>query len=116
MNDKILEAATRLLGVLITNFGPWGTIALVAIVLLALFGWKYYNNRRADRAIDLVLAEKEKTIQRLANQERTWRKLFLTKGIQLSSKEADELLRLEGEYENPAQSRRAIAAGQKKRK
>lgn len=109
--DKINEVFPLLekaLNLLVGTFGPWGTVILVALVLATLFFWKVYKDRQADEARNLALAEKERTIQRLANQERTWRRLFMTQMLKLPPDEADKLLSLEGNYENAKEAREAI--------
>lgn len=115
MNTKIFEAIQSLLDLLIRNFGPSGTITLVVMLLLLMGGYRVYRDWRTDRAIQRALDEKERSIQRLANLERTWRRLFLTKGVQMSPHEADKLLQLEGDYGDAEDARQAVE-GPKKRK
>lgn len=45
-------------------------------LLVITGGWKIYNLRRKDREVNLALKEKDRTIQRLAEQERNFRILF----------------------------------------
>lgn len=108
MNDKLMSVLRDILELLVGNFGPGGTIVLVTLVLGVLGAVRWYKDWRADRAVREVLAEKERTIQRLANQERTWRRVFLTKGIKLDQQEVNKILMLEQDYENPKQSRKAV--------
>lgn len=116
LNEKVLQAARDILNALIGAFGPLGTVALVGAGLLVMFAFRVYKDKRADRTIDRALAEKERTIQRLANQERTWRRVFLTENLKIDKVEADRLLALEGEYETPEQARKAVEAAKKKAK
>jgi len=113
MNDKALNAIRDLLAILIKYFGPGGTVVIFAVVFVGLFGFRVYRDHRSDRMIQKALEEKERTIQRLANQERTWRRLFLTKGIKLDPHEANKLLSLEQDFENPKQSRTAVETKRK---
>jgi hypothetical protein len=106
--NEFLPPIEKALNLLVGTFGPWGTVILVALVLATLFFWKVYKDRQADEARNLALAEKERTIQRLANQERTWRRLFMTQVLKLPPDEADKLLLLEGNYENAKEAREAI--------
>ena len=116
LSDKALQAARDILNILIGAFGPWGTVVLIGVGLLGMFLFRVYKDRRADKAIDRALAEKERTIQRLANQERTWRRVLLTENLKLDKAEADSILALEGEYDTPEASRRALEAKKKKPK
>jgi hypothetical protein len=114
VNEKILDSVRKLLELLINRFGAGGTVALVAVLLFLALLYKVYSNWRADRAIDRALEEKERTIQRLANQERTWRRVFLTDRMKLSSKEADRLLSIEGDFADPEESRGTIERSRKR--
>lgn len=115
MDDKILEEARKLLQLLIDKYGPWGTVGLVAAVLLGFLLVRLYKDWRADKAVDRALAEKERSIQRLANQERTSRRLIYTQILKLDPAEVDRLLQIEGDYDDAKQARKAIES-KKKRK
>ncbi len=106
--NEFLPLIEKALNLLVSTFGPWGTVILIVGGLAVLFLWKVYKDKQADKARDLALAEKERTIQRLANQERTWRRLFMTQVLKLPPDEADKLLLLEGNYENAKEAREAI--------
>jgi uncharacterized membrane protein YccC len=107
-DETFLQSARELLTLLLDRFGAGGTIALVVVVLLALFAWRRYSDWRTDRMIDRALAEKERTIQRLANQERTWRRFFLTQHLNIPAEEVDRLLLLEGNYQDAKEARTAV--------
>jgi hypothetical protein len=73
---EIINALNNLVQALVNNFGAWGTIG-IAVALVVITGvWKIYNIRRKDRETNLALKEKDRTIQRLAEQERNYRILF----------------------------------------
>lgn len=73
---EVINALNNLVKSLVAVFGAWGTIGLIAVILVITGGWKIWNIKRKDREIDLVLEEKDRTIQRLAEQERNYRILF----------------------------------------
>lgn len=104
---EFLEAVNRLLELLIGNFGAWPTVALIVVFIIAAFGFRYYNDRRRDREIDLLIAEKDKTIQRLAESERMYRALFLRQQTDWSDEQIEQFI-LKNEFSNPVEARQAL--------
>ena len=63
--------------------------------------YRIYNDKRRDQEYNLALDEKERTIQRLADQERTWRELFLKEKFNLNDNEIEKIIHLkQGKNEN----------------
>jgi hypothetical protein len=71
--SEIIKALTHLVEVLVANFGALGTIIIVASLLLVAFLWRRYNDYRRDKATNDLLAEKDRTIQRLAEEARNFK-------------------------------------------
>ncbi len=74
--DKIIEAVTKLLELLFRVLGVGGTIVVAIVFILLSVAWRIYNDKRKEKEINLALAEKDRTISRLAAQERVWRIQF----------------------------------------
>ena len=87
---NLLDAIEKLLNMLVSTFGVWPTLFFILMVPLGIVGWKYFQVWRADKETDKALDEKERTIQRLANENRMWRTLMLKEKYGLS----DEQIRL----------------------
>ena len=103
-DSDVLDAIGRLLDLLFQRLGPGYTLLLLAGLVLALAIRRVYYDRRADRDSKRAIEEMERTIQRLANQERAWRYIFVTKTELLSADEADLLIN-RNEYPTPKASR-----------
>lgn len=73
----LIKALTRLLEVMVSSFGALGTIGIFVFLLLVAFLWRRYNDWQKDKTTDALLAEKERTIQRLAEESRNFKILFL---------------------------------------
>ena len=71
--DAIIKAFTELLKVLIGTFGPLGTAIFLVIFLILSIAWRLYNDRRKDKEISEALKEKDRAIQRLAEDNRVYR-------------------------------------------
>lgn len=72
----IIKAFTRLVEVFVASFGKWGTLAIFGVALLLAISWRLYNDYRKDKEVNGIIAEKDRTIRRLADQERHYRILF----------------------------------------
>lgn len=107
MDTGLVTALKGLLAYLISQFGPNGTLILILGAVLFLALRRLYLDHRADSLTTQALEEKERTIQRIANQERQWRLYFLIKEGNLSRKEAEKLV-LQNEYSTPKESREAL--------
>lgn len=108
----IIEAFRKLLEVLIANYGIWGTLGIFAFVILAFFGWKLYNNYRKDKEVNLALQEKDRTIQRLAEQERNFRILFFKEKAGWTDEQVDRFV-LRNEFPDVPSARKALEGERK---
>lgn len=82
MNPDLIGALTALLDILVTRFGPNGTLWLLAGGVLVLGIRRWYLDWRDDKLIRAALDEKERTITRIATQERELRMaLLISKGM-----------------------------------
>lgn len=100
--DKILEwlpVVERLLQGLVALLGPGGTVALLLglATIAAIARWR--ADRRKELGWQAALDEKERSVQRLAQQEREWRRLFLLKVIGVDAEHLDEVLGTEDQLQ-----------------
>ena len=100
----VLDALGRLLQVLFVWLGPNRTLGLIAAVVIVLAVRRRYYDQQKDRDSDRLYAEMERTIQRIASQERAWRHLFVTRFAKLTDEEADRLVN-RNEYITPKEAR-----------
>lgn len=103
----IIDAIVRLLDVLIRNFGQVGTL-IIALAIVALASlWRVYNDRRKDKEVNAVIAEKDKTIQRLAEQERNYRILFFKEKAGWTDEEIDRFV-MKNDFDGVVSARKAL--------
>jgi hypothetical protein len=74
--DKAIQAAQQLLDWFFQHYGPRWTLLLIFLVPVAFVGWQIWLSWRKDKVTDKALEAKEETIQRLADDNRTYRILF----------------------------------------
>lgn len=104
--DGVLKALSGFIERCSASIGPtWTFITLACVVLLGAV-WRVYQDRRKDREVDAVVAEKEKTIQRLAGQERGWRAYFMSQsGL---TDQQIELFLMKNEFPDGPTARKAL--------
>lgn len=105
MGDAV-DALERLIALLFTWLGPGGAVAVLLGVLVLGVGFRFYQDRRADRFINKALEEKERTIQRLAKQEREWRMVFFER-LGMPRNEVERMV-LRNEADTPQDARREL--------
>lgn len=105
----ILRTVNQLLELLISHFGPWGTIVIIFGVLLLAVGLRLYNDWRKDKEIEALIEEKDRTIQRLAESERTYRALFLKDKAGWTDEQVERFI-VRNEFTDPAEAREALEA------
>lgn len=104
---EILNAIGGLVEALVAAFGPVGTVILLLAVVALSAGWRFYQDRRKDREFNLLIAEKDKTIQRLASQERSYRAIFFKEKMGLSDEELQMLI-MHNDFSNTVEAREAL--------
>jgi hypothetical protein len=72
----IIEAIKNLLTLLLTNYGPKGTLLIIVAVVAAATWWRVWSEKRKDKKFYDALIEKEKTIKRLSLDVRMYKVLF----------------------------------------
>lgn len=92
MGEKVIAALTELLRLILTTFGPWGTVGLAILIYVGFLGLKYYNDRRKDTEVHLALAEKEKAVQRVSNDLRLYKILELKEKHGFTDDQVDRFL------------------------
>lgn len=70
---------TDVVGFFFHWLGPWPTVGLFVAVLIATYFFRRQSEESKDKHVKAALDEKERTIQRLAANERAWRAVFLHK-------------------------------------
>jgi hypothetical protein len=106
VDSDILEAVEGLLALLIRSFGPDGTLILLGVAVLLFVGWRIYLRRSNTELIDKLLAEKERTIQRIAGEARQYKLLYLI-STGMDRREAERIILL-NDYSTPTESRQAL--------
>src|SRR5262245_15355142 len=97
--SAILKEISNLVEVILKNFGALGTVLLALGVVLLLFAWRRYNDYQRDKRTDELIKEKDRTIQRLAEQERNLR-VVLFKSVTGWSDEQLNLFIMKNNFEN----------------
>jgi predicted PurR-regulated permease PerM len=80
----------KIVGEFVDILGPWPTVVLVTAVVLILLMYKFKNDRALDRGFEAALRSKETTIERMAAENRTQRRIILS--LQGHSNEQIEFL------------------------
>ena len=74
-----LEAIAKLVKALVEIFGVKGFLSFLLLIIVLSIGKRIYNDRRKDNEVNLALDEKDRTIQRLAEDKRLQRILIFKK-------------------------------------
>jgi len=88
----ILDAVEKFITFFVSTFGVGGTVAVAVTFLLLSFGWRLYQDWRKKQEVNELVAEKERSIQRLAEDNRMWRALFLKQEKGLSDRQIESLI------------------------
>jgi hypothetical protein len=102
-SEGLVKALQNFYDDLVRHYGSSGTLLLLLLVFLIFVGWNLYQHWKSRRDVNEALAEKERSIQRLASQERAWRAYFFRQQG-LSNEEIDSLL-LRNDFANGAEAR-----------
>jgi hypothetical protein len=103
----VLDALNNFIQTLIANYGRWGTIGIFLGIALLSAGWRIYQQRRKDKEVNLALKEKNRTIQRLAEQERNFRILFFKEKCGWTDDEIEKFV-MKNEFEDVPSARREL--------
>lgn len=91
-DPKDVDAFTKAFETLIKYYGPYGTLAIIVIIALAFTSWRLYQQWQERRKTDKTLAEKDQTIQRLAQQERSHRRIIFKLLTDWSNEEIERII------------------------
>ena len=108
---QLVTAVVELLNLLFQRLGVAGTIT----VFVLLLAYRLWGDHRRDKNYNRALDEKERSIQRLANQERQWRILFLKERSGLEEKEIEDLI-LRNDFQSPEEARQALEESPRRKK
>lgn len=103
----VINAVNNLVQALVNIFGAWGTIGIAAALIAITAIWKIWNIRRKDREVNLALKEKDRTIQRLAEQERNFRILFFMEKCGWSEERIQQFV-MKNEFEDVPSARKEL--------
>lgn len=95
--DGLKEIIEYLVGI----FGPQGTFLLIIIFWITSTCWKVYNEYKKNKEINQVLEEKERTIQRIAKQEREFRILFFKEKFKWTDEQVERFIMKADFYDGP---------------
>ena len=90
--DKIIEAIIKLLELLFQTLGVGGTFVAIVVAVGASAAWRIYNDKKKEKEIDKAIAEKDRTISRLAAQERAWRIQFFKEAKGWTDEQIDKYI------------------------
>ena len=94
----VLNAFSHLIEVFVASFGRIGTVLMFVGMLLVAVAWRLYNDRRKDKEINAAVLEKNRTIRRLAEQERNYRILFFKDKAGWTDEEVERFI-VENEFD-----------------
>jgi hypothetical protein len=106
LDSDFVNALGALIRTLFQVFGPDRTLYLIFFFVFVLGARRWYNDRQAAKLTNDALSEKERSIQRLAEQEREWRVYFMIKDGM--PREDAERLVLRNEFSTPEQARKSL--------
>jgi len=70
---KTITAINSLITTLVSIFGIGWTLIIIFATAVGTYFWKWYNNKRKQRYMDKLIEEKDKTIERMADEIRLMR-------------------------------------------
>jgi hypothetical protein len=108
---EFLDALRNLIQSLVNIFGTWGTIGIIVGLVVISGGWKIYNIWRKDKEVNLALQEKDRTIQRLAEQERNLRVLFFKEKCGWTDEQVDRFI-MKNEFPDVPSARKELEGEQ----
>ncbi len=113
MSGEILTGIKEILALIIANYGPNGTIGLIILIYILFWIKKLYDDHKKKIEVNEVIAEKERTVQRLANEVRMWRTLELKEKRHWTDEQIERFLITE-DFANPAEANKFFDDRKKK--
>jgi hypothetical protein len=109
LNDgaDVINALNNLVNSLVALFGAKVTIGIVVVIVGLTTWWKIWNIKRKDKDVDLALKEKDRTIQRLAEQERNYRILFFKEKCGWTDEQIQQFV-MKNEFEDVPSARKEL--------
>ncbi len=92
LSSEVIKAIGELITLLVDKFGTERVFWLAVIILICSFIWKLWADGKKDREINIALEEKDRTIQRLASENREYRILIFKKNHSYSDEEIDKFI------------------------
>jgi len=92
---------------LIEKIGVANSFWLLIVVGIILFLRRIYNDHMKTKETNAVLEEKERALQRVANQERAWRVFFFTKMHGWTQEQCDRFIMM-NDFSSPEESRNTL--------
>lgn len=92
---------------LIEHYGKWGALGIGLGAVILLFLWQLYLDKRKSKYFNTVIQEKDKAIQRIAEECRYLRFWLLKRTTNLSDAEIRDLVE-KNEYPNAEEARRGM--------
>ncbi len=98
---------------LIEHFGKWGALGIGAALVALFFVYQYLKDRRKNKYFEMVIEEKDKAIQRTADECRYLRFWLFKQTTNLSDEEIKNLVE-KNEYPNAEEARKGLEGDEKK--
>lgn len=112
MDDKTLAVLKQILELLLQYFGPYGLVGVAFGSCVLIFLYRLYCDYQKRQEVNLALEEKEKSIQRLANEVRMYRATVLKEKFKWSEEEVERLL-ITADFKDPKEARAFLEAPKK---
>lgn len=106
MSDTI-NAFTKLFETIINKYGQVNTVLIAIGIALVLFLYRLYTDYRKDKERDRVIEEKERTVQRLAQEAREWRIVILKEKYKWTDEQVDRFIH-KGDFKDGIEARRKL--------
>jgi len=74
------------------SIGYWKSLGIFAIIIILFTARRLYSDRRKDKEVNLLIEEKERTIQRLAKEAREYKILYFKKVENWSDEDIEHIL------------------------
>lgn len=106
MSDTI-TACTKLFESIINKYGPLNTVLIGIGIIVVLFLFRLYTDYRKDKERDKIIEEKERTVQRLAQEAREWRIVILKEKYKWTDEQVERFIH-KGDFKDGAEARQKL--------